>query len=204
MDVRDSEIAPVRSMQAGLHAHAFVLSLVLRRWLIRVLLGYRNTLVRYELTLNKFLRDKVEMRGKASVTAFALSEARVQRARRAAALLEWMQRGGGDADAVGSRRGEPRARGAWDEATLLAEASEALGRGVPFQRALQELRRLGLVREVSKTATSTGVTAEAPVFGANGSTSAANVPPRSRQFEVVADWDHVLEQYWAGLLRVES
>ena len=47
-------------------------------------------LTRYELLLNRFLRDKTAIRGD-EVRRFARREARRQRARRAAALLAWLR-----------------------------------------------------------------------------------------------------------------
>ena len=78
-------------MQA--HCIGLLFDEILTRTLTRALtsaLAYRNVLTRYELLLNRFLRDKTAIRGD-EVRRFARREARRQRARRAAALLAWLR-----------------------------------------------------------------------------------------------------------------
>ena len=158
-------------------------------WLLRAALGYRNSIVLYELLLNRFLVDKISIRGD-EVRRFARREARRQRARRAAALLEWL-RGGGDAGKdAGGVAGKQRRTGGdtqgWrspllaDELVRLAEG-EIGGRyaaAVSLAPALRDLQRLGLVRQA---------------------------PGRPHGvLEASPDGETALQAYWNGLLKGEE
>lgn len=123
-------------------------------FVVRALLAYRNSIVRYELLLNRFLKEKVAMRERSEIVACVAREARCQRARRAAALLAHMRTlphaltaqavCEGFADHLTG--GEPGLGEAPHAATGSGSASER--RMALDIAALDDLRRLGLVQTV--------------------------------------------------------
>jgi len=101
-------------------------------WVVRTVFNYRNTLVRYELLLNRFLTEKLCIRDAGEVRIYAAREARKEQARRGATLLAMIR-----------EQTQPLNS---EQILSLAAAKAAGAERVDFKPALAELQRLGLVQ----------------------------------------------------------
>ena len=165
-------------------------------------------LTRYELLLNRFLRDKTAIRGD-EVRRFARREARRQRARRAAALLAWLR----------GEEGLATAAPATEPATAPAEGQPATTG--PVIAALVPTPDEA-VAEATRAAARPPLAADELVRAAEGAiggqfASGVELAPALRDLqrlglvrqaaghppgvlEVAPDGERRLREYWSGLL----
>ena len=147
-------------------------------WIVRTFLIYRNTLINYQLLLNRFLTEKLSIRDGGEVRMYAAREARKEQARRGAALLA-------------SIREQPHPRTAEE---IIAAACDA--ERVELRPALDELQRLGLVCACERPLQSEHATDEATADGGR----VVDASTAEVLLEAAPDGDSKLSEHWRKLL----